>query len=400
MRATMQRLPAIILASMLAGACVATPPPVVQPADARTNALACRSASVTIAFDFEGASQSRCTIEGERAFSILVSPEHAPPINPSAWYAFRYAAAPGPDVTITLRYLDSEHRYRPKREVGGEWQLLETEVAEDDRSARFTLPPGAGVVAGQEIYASARYADLIARLGRSDDARRFMLGRSHEGRPIDALEIGDASAPNVVVLLGRAHPPEVTGALAMEAFLVRLVELVEAGALEGRGIRFLAVPSLNPDGVARGHWRANLGATDLNRDWGRFAQPETRSVKRWLDSLPTGHRPIAMVDFHSTQRDVFYTIPPELPTVPAQFTERWLDAIGARVPEFEVRRSPGHTSGSGVAKNWFYETYGIPAVTFEIGDETDRDLIAKVARAAAEAMIERLVEADLTVPGE
>ena len=151
MRATMQRLPAIILASMLAGACVATPPPVVQPADARTNALACRSASVTIAFDFEGASQSRCTIEDERAFSILVSPEHAPPINPSAWYAFRYEAAPGPDVAITLRYLDSEHRYRPKREVGGEWQLLETEVAEDDRSARFTLPPGAGVVAGQEL---------------------------------------------------------------------------------------------------------------------------------------------------------------------------------------------------------------------------------------------------------
>ena len=392
--ATGIRWPAIALASLLAGACVASPPPVAS----APSAPACHTASVTVSFDFEGASASRCVVEGERSFAILVSPEHAPPINPSAWYAFRYDATPGADVSFTLRYLDARHRYRPKRQKGDVWQLIDADVAEDGTSARFTVPAGSAVVAGQELFGSDRYDRTMDRLSASAHVQRMDLGRSLDDRPIEGLEIGDPAAPYLVVLLGRAHPPEVTGALAMEAFLDRVVELVDEGTIDPARFRFLAVPMLNPDGVARGHWRANLGGTDLNRDWGKFAQPETRAVKAWLDRQPPTTRPVAMIDFHSTQRDVFYTIPRDLPTVPAGFTERWLELIGDSVPEFSINIAPGHSNGSGVAKNWFYETWGIPAITFEIGDQTDRRLISKVGRRSADAFAQALGEATLPTP--
>lgn len=101
-----------------------------------------------------------------------------------------------------------------------------------------------------------------------------------------------------------------------------------------------------------------------------------------------------MIDFHSTQRDVFYTIPADLPTTPAGFTDRWLGLLAARVPEFQINRAPGHDAGSGVAKNWFYQVYGVPTATFEIGDETHRPLISRVGRQAADAMVQALSEAE------
>ncbi|WP_336987248.1 M14 family metallopeptidase [Altererythrobacter aquiaggeris] len=389
----MKRLPIIVLGSLLAGACADTPRPTGGAGQISATAAVCRTESVTIAFDFEGASQSRCAIEGERSFSILVTPEHAPPINPSAWYAFRYKAKPGPPVVIELRYLAARHRYVPKLQAGDTVSMLSAGISDEGRTARFAVPPGAGIVAGQELFLGKRYNDLIRRLSRSPHVEARTLGSSHDGRAIKAIEIGDRNAPYAVILLGRAHPPEVTGALAMEPFLERIVELFDSGAIDPARFRFLAVPLLNPDGVARGHWRSNVGATDLNRDWGPFAQPETRSVRDWLARLPTGTRPVALLDFHSTQRDVFYTIPAALPTDPAGFTDRWLDLLAARVPDFGISREPGHETGSGVSKNWFYDTYGAPAVTFEIGDETERRLIDRVGRQAADAFAQALGEA-------
>ncbi|MEE4288603.1 MAG: hypothetical protein V2J14_04475, partial [Erythrobacter sp.] len=75
--------------TMLLGACAQAPSPQSVSAGP-AEASECRTASAAIRFDFAGASGATCAILGERDFALLVTPEHAPPINPSPWYAFRY----------------------------------------------------------------------------------------------------------------------------------------------------------------------------------------------------------------------------------------------------------------------------------------------------------------------
>lgn len=371
--------------ALLGAGCAATPPPAPEPMAARAS---CRTETVTIAFDFDGAPPHRCAVTGERAFELLVTPEHAPPINPSPWYAFRYTARGDAPVEVTLRYLEGGHRYTPRLRGEAGWQPLPAETSADGKAARITLPSGTGLVAAQELIASDDTESDLARWAAIGSARVFTLGASHDGRPIEAIRLGRADAPRLVVLLGRQHPPEVTGALAMTAF----VDALAVQAADLGDVQVLVVPMLNPDGVAHGHWRANRGATDLNRDWGLFTQPETRSVKAWLDALPAGVRPVLMVDFHSTSRNLFYVQgDAEADAAQQRFLGAWLggkEAAFAGYP-FTIEKRNANP-GSGTAKNWFHQTFAIPAYTYEVGDNADREATRTAARALAEGMLAAL----------
>ena len=48
--------------------------------------------------------------------------------------------------------------------------------------------------------------------------------------------------------------------------------------------------------------------------------------------------------------------------------------------------------GSPVSKSWFYEAFNASAVTYEVGDESDRALIRRLSTGAAEAMMELLLD--------
>lgn len=359
----------------------------------RAAGLDCRSASVRLSFDFETAPALRCAVDGARAFSLLVTPEHAPPINPSPWYAFRYEAEGETPVTVTLRYLGGEHRYAPKLRMddGVGWRDLPVEAVEGGAAARLRLPPGKGIVAAQEIIGGADgHADLLRWAGRSG-ARPFTLAHSHDGRPVEALRLGRSDAPRLVVLLGRQHPPEVTGAIAMRAFVDALAEGIARDPDAFAGLQFLIVPVLNPDGVARGHWRANRGAVDLNRDWGDFTQPETRGVKAWLDALPAGVRPALMIDFHSTRRNLFYVQGDEASPAQRRFLRAWLEGRENAVQGYAFTIEPRNANpGSGTAKNWFHATYAIPAYTYEVADDADRAAAREAARHLAAGLAEAL----------
>ncbi len=371
--------------SLLLGACTALP---TSPPSTFVAAPACATASARISFDFESASQSRCVIEGERDFTILVSPEHAPPINPSPWYAFRYSIEPGEDVAIGLEYLEGRHRYVPKREAAGASEPLTVTQSDVGNRATFSLAPGTGRISAQEIFDSARYDRTILKLQRLPLFQLVELGHSLEGRPIEGLRMGRKDAPNLIVLLGRAHPPEVSGAVAMEAFMNELAAIYEEGGLDPHILQVLAVPQLNPDGVARGHWRANLGGVDLNRDWGVFSQPETSSVAKWLNELEPTISPMAMIDFHSTRKNLFYVQgADETDLNQERFLQQWLGSELNRVEgyPFTIERRNANPD-SGTAKNWFHAQYGIPSYTYEVADEADREVVSSAARILARAL--------------
>lgn len=382
-----QRFALLLGLGMATGACVNAPPPEPAPPPLVAGAT-CRTATASLHFDFEGASASACSVSGERDFTLLVTPEHAAPINPSPWYAFRYQAEGDAPVTVTLRYLGGFHRYAPKWRSGEETRDLAAEVSDNGAKAVIALPPGRGVVSAQEIVSPGDAAADLARWSKVSGAPVLILGTSHDGRPIGAIRLGRTDAPRLIVLLGRQHPPEVTGAIAMRAF----VDALAARADRLGDVQVLVVPMLNPDGTARGHWRANRGAVDLNRDWGGFTQPETRAVKAWLDGLPQGVLPVLMVDFHSTARNLFYVQgKDEASAAQQRFLAAWLEGRENALAGYPFTIEPRNANaGSGTAKNWFHQTYTIPSYTYEVGDDADRAATRAAARVLADSLIPAL----------
>lgn len=387
---------ALLAAALVVGGCAArTAAP--SPASSLVAAPGCGTAELSIAFDFEGAAPARCVIEGPRSIALLIGPEHAPPINPSPWYAFRYRSdAP---VTVTLRYLNAKHRYAPKLTAGETVVELTATPTDEGRSARVELPQGQGIVSGQPIVTGGRYAAFAERLERDFAARRFTIGRSLDGRPIEALRFGASDAPRLIVLLGRQHPPEVTGHQAMEPFVHELAAVLKANPVLARRYQVLAVPLLNPDGVALGHWRANRGGVDLNRDWGPFSQPETRAVRDYLTALPAAVRPVVMIDFHSTWRNLFYVQGKEATPAQTKFIADWLVGRGSRFAGYDFEIEPSDAAdGSSVAKNWFHATYAIPAITYEVGDKTEPAATDAAARELARGFMSALDSAAGSTP--
>jgi len=94
-------------------------------------------------------------------------------------------------------------------------------------------------------------------------ARTVLLGRSWQGRPITAVEVGNPSGTPVLVV-GCIHGNE-TGGVAITRMLERLAP---------RDLDLWIVPDLNPDGVAAGT-RQNAHGVDLNRNFPSRWRPLT-----------------------------------------------------------------------------------------------------------------------------
>ncbi len=379
---------------------------------------------------FEGGRINECRQVGVDTYSLGVSPENRP-VNPSPWYAFRVMAETGRRISVWLHYGLHQHRYAPRISQDGEnWQRLpeaQYRVALDGRALllRLRVGPTPLYVSAQEIIDNADYVAWMTAISERASVQMVEIGRSHAGRPIVALtaepglgldfdnlatasqqmqaagntsDTGSAEPAlprDWVLLTGRQHPPEIPGALAMRAFIERLVaDDTLADKFRAR-FRLLMIPNLNPDGVARGHWRHNLGGVDLNRDWGPFSQPETAAVARLLSALfeTGGQRLWLGLDFHATHRNVFYTQEDGEPAFLPGFTADWLRALAARLPQYDAERAPSANAGRPVFKHYISETYGIPAITYEVGDQTEREMIDRSATVAAEEMMRLLLEA-------
>lgn len=367
------------------------------------NSSSCETRAVKLDTDFPTGNIKSCATSGRQRLDIILAPEDAPPINCSAWYAFRLTPLKPIKVTVNLDYEACGHRYWPKISTDGvTWTNLKEKwvrIEEVDGRKRASLSIKLGnkplFVAGQEIFPPSKYKLWLNHAAKSPDATQWLLGKSAEDRDIPAMTIksAEASPREQVVLVGRQHPPEVTGALAMLPFVETLLEDTPLARKYRERFETIVVPMLNPDGVVRGHWRHNTGGVDLNRDWGPFTQPETSLMDGLLEKIAQNpdQKLRLLLDFHSTQKDVFYTIPDELPTNPPLFIRDWLKRYQERMPDYDVNRDARHSPDRPISKAHAFETYGVPAVTFELGDETDRDLIRRIGKESAVAMMETLL---------
>jgi cytosolic carboxypeptidase protein 6 len=353
-------------------------------------------AGVRFTNEFAQARLNNCEQTGPDTFRLTISPENEP-INPSPWYAFKVSSEAPRTLTLQFAVTANGSVLRPRLSRDGkEWTLIDKEAFSPkeksrDAVAKIQTGPKPLWVAAQEFVGVTELEAWMDRKVALPFASGSIVGHSIEGRPIRELTFGKSSER--VFIIGRQHPPEVTGSIGLMAF----VDTISGGGelAEKFRLRFqtTVLPLVNPDGVVHGHWRSNLGGVDTNRDWKPFTQPESRAVRDALLKLggEAGAKPFLFLDFHSTGKDIFYGQADSEPTVPPLFARKWLAAIHERFPDYTFAREDGHNAGKPTSKAWAYETFGIPAITYELGYETDRALIRKVCSGAAEEMMRILL---------
>jgi len=382
------------------GAAVTTDKPVEKQ---KKRTIGLERGGIRVSNEFPGARASDVYLEN-KILVIDIAPERRPMLN-SPWYAFKILGRETAKYPLELRYTAGTHRYRPKVSIDGEnWETLDIGTPPADTSHfRFHLE-GAPQhdtlwVAAQELITSHDRRNWIQHL-REKYHHVFIntAGKTAHARDIPHVIISDTtvqkSMKGVLILLGRQHPAELPGDLAMEAFTESIPgsDSLSAAFLERFEVHLF--PMLNPDGVDLGHWRTNANGVDLNRDWKAFNQPETQAVRDVLLKLKkdTSRRVFYHVDFHATDEHVLYPILPEIEKFPGNLTEEWLKRIKQEVTEYPFRAEPFDTTAP-IAKNWMFKTFGADGVTFEVYDETNREVIERLGKRSSRLLMELLIEA-------
>ncbi len=362
--------------------------------------------------DFDGARLNGVAADGNNHYTVWITAENTP-INVSPWYAFKVWTENPRDITIKLSYQDSRSRYYPKISTDGiHFKSLDSTnfkainpgegefgIKAVPELAELTLSIGKNPiwVSAQELYTSKRVKSWIDSLSTKPFISNYEIGKTTEKRPMHLMEINDSSlTKKALMIISRQHPPEVTGFIAMKSF----IETISSDTEQAKNFRekhtVFVVPLMNPDGADNGHWRHNMGGIDLNRDWQNFNQPETKSVRDFLIKKSTdGYEFVFGADFHSTWDDIYYPLDTTVTGEKGKIVFDWIDSISDRLPQKKSNvKASDKLDPTMVSRTYFFVKHQMPAIVFELGDNTPRPFLKQKGKVAAEELMRLLLETD------
>ena len=359
----------------------------------------CTTDLVTIDFNFSGGGNSVCEVISSDHIKILVKPESKDSINPSPWYAFRKSKHIK-KILLELDYGEYEHRYFPKiKKINSGWERLNKSdilIKNDGKNVFINFYPSreAQYISSQELITEDWYEDWYKILKKSKFLKSRIIGYSVQNRPIKAFFSNENINNPYIFILGRQHPPEVSSVFAIKSFVNELIGNINLSEEFLSKYNIFFVPLMNPDGVENGFWRYNYNKKDLNRDWDNFFQPETNSVKNFLDNLKNRNQPILYIDFHSTYKNIFYISDAQLTNSHPNFLLNWLEKSRLELSKigynFSIKES--YTKSNKVSKNYFHNKYNIPSMTYEVSDTEERSKITISSKILARNLITILLD--------
>ena len=301
---------------------------------------ACQFDAVKFDAGFPGGRLSTCNyLEGNK-YQLLITPAFTP-VNPSAWYAFKVTSKNTDTIELEIHFDSGFARYSPKvTRDKVDWYAIPYNKTE--QSISFVLETQAGqpvYVSAQPILTNEYYETWLEENSMSSSVDLLTLGATQKGNLIKALDINPGNK-NLLMVIGRQHPPEITGAKALESFIGRILESDKLSNKFRDEVNIVVIPQVNPDGVEEGFWRHNYKGVDLNRDWHNRTQMETQLIHDFIqERIKGGQKLIFALDFHSTNRNVYYTMPAEMDLDMGSLTQDWLTKLAHRIP-FRVENSP------------------------------------------------------------
>ena len=366
---------------------------------------------VVFSNNFEGARLNGVLKENDTTFTALITSENTP-INMSPWYAFKVWSKSPKTIHVMLTYQDPvKHRYFPKLSSDEiNWKPIDslnyTEFEKGNAdfgvgslplkvSLRLQIGSKPLWIAGQELQTSKHVKQWMDTIAQYKHVKQHIIGKSKQGRDMMALTIGKEKCKNMIMVISRQHPPEVTGYLAMKSFVETISGDSELAKNFRKKFTVYVVPLMNPDGVDNGHWRHNAGGIDLNRDWSNFNQPETQAVRKFMrERKESTHGKFYFgIDFHSTWDDIYYTVDPKLKGNMSDLVTDWLDALKQEIPNYEPNVKPsGDMVPTAISRNYFFIEYGAESLVFEVGDNTPRLFLKEKGKISANELMKLMLE--------
>ena len=245
--------------------------------------------SVVISNQFDGGNIECISCENPDNVRLNITPDAGGEF--FQWFYFRMTAPAGNRYQLRIEnagsssYPDGWKDYRVVASYDhNEWFRIDTQYI--DGELQFALQTESDVVwfAYFEPYSLEQHTKLIAQCAIDSRVSVESLGKTHDGRDIDLIRIGDREKPLKIWAIARQHPGETMAEWWMEGYLSRLLDTNDAvaKALLQRA-EFLVVPNMNPDGSYRGHLRTNAKGINLNREWDKATleySPEVYHVQK------------------------------------------------------------------------------------------------------------------------
>ena len=216
--------------------------------------LACEFEGVTFSADFEAGKLDSCEVDENGTYVLSFLPEDKP-INPSPWYYFSVTASgdssskQAKKVDVVLTFDGYTPRYLPKVSYDQKsWEITAFDTTEQGMTISLPVSKRPLYVAAQRPIPNSVYINWLKQAEQDFSIKPFTIGKSTEGRTLSAFALEKSENTEWVIFVGRQHPPEVTGAVAMFSFLNQfLTTTSETSAFLSR-FNVLVVPNINPDG--------------------------------------------------------------------------------------------------------------------------------------------------------
>ena len=335
----------------------------------------CNTSAVQIDFDFPGAGNLTCEIINSKYIKFFINPETDDTINPSPWFAIRKSKH-SEDIKLEFDYKNYQHRYDPKISNDKKiWKKInQTNILKDENGKiiiiNFSPSNEKEYISSQELITEDWYNDWFNYLGGLEKVKSELIGLSVLKKPITMFFVEENTNNPYILILGRQHPPEVTGAIAIKSFVNELISKNDLSESFLDNYNIIFVPLMNPDGVENGYWRYNENKKDLNRDWGIFSQPETKSVNNKLINFKDDKKIDVFIDFHSTYKNIFYISDISESHKLQNFLKNWLNNSKPDLLkiDYDYKIVNSMSPNNGVSKNYFFNKYNIPSVTYEVSD--------------------------------
>jgi translation initiation factor IF-3 len=346
---------------------------------------------------FNGARLNSIENLGDNKYIAQINPAFEP-ANKSPYLAFSVIAKSKKEIELQLDYGKYQHRYIPKLSFDKKtWKNIEISKIKIDTSTgiatlKLTVLPQKLYLAAQEIETSQdTYLWLGSMLNKHQFLKKEIAGKTAK-KQNNYVVTSTNNTKKGIALIARQHPPETPGGtIGFKAFFEELVSDTEIAKKFRNEFTIYTFPLLNPDGADLGNWRHNANGIDLNRDWINFTQPETQMVKTFFaQKVKEGNAIEFAIDFHTSYSGPYLLVLDSInETKTKGIIPNWIKNIESN-SQFKVEARK-RSQELPYCYNYFYNQLGCEAVTYEDGDEIDRNIIKKRATVYAKEFMKTML---------